>query len=164
MTVNTQLLVQMKATCAEFCLALTDDEVAKFLRYTCLRELGAGEVVADYGEVMDRFYLIIGGSVRLLHPADTDDADDIEVGHLKPGSLVGEMSFFDGRPRTLRLRTGESGARLLEINRPMYNRLRIEEPYVATNLLEFTVRSLDSLVRSLSDEKTKLHNRVQSAG
>jgi hypothetical protein len=42
----------------------------------------------------------------------------------------------------------------------MYNRLRIAEPYIATNLLEFVVRSLDYLVRHLSDENAKLHKQV----
>ena len=70
------------------------------------------------------------------------------------------MSFFDRQPRTVRLRARRSGVRLLEINRQMYNRLRIAEPYIATNLLEFVVRSLDYLVRHLSDENAKLHKQV----
>ncbi len=148
-----QLLGQVKDTCHDFCAALTDDEVGRLLRYTKLRELGAQEIIANIDEVTDRFYLVIGGAVKLLQ---VDGDREFEVGKVGPGGLVGEMSFFDRRPRTVRLRARRSGVRLLEINRQMYNRIRIEEPYIATNLLEFVIRSLDALVRYLSDENARL--------
>ena len=159
--VSTQLVEQVKDTCHEFCAALTDEEVSRFVRYTRIREMGSQEVVADIGEISDRFYLVIGGSIKLLQ---VDGEKEFEVGRIEPCCLVGEMSFFDRQPRTVRLRARRSGVRLLEINRQMYNRIRIEEPYIATNLLEFVIRSLDSLVRHLSDENAKLHKQVTGLG
>lgn len=159
--VNMQLIEQVKDTCAEFCAALTDEEVSRFVRYTRMREMGSQDVVADIGEISDRFYLVIGGSIKLLQ---VDGEREFEVGRIEPGCLVGEMSFFDRQPRTVRLRARRSGVRLLEINRQMYNRIRIEEPYIATNLLEFVIRSLDSLVRHLSDENAKLHKQMTGLG
>ena len=159
--VSPQLVEQVKDTCHEFCAALTDEEVSRFVRYTRIREMGSQEVVADIGEISDRFYLVIGGSIKLLQ---VDGEKEFEVGRIEPGCLVGEMSFFDRQPRTVRLRARRSGVRLLEINRQMYNRIRIEEPYIATNLLEFVIRSLDSLVRHLSDENAKLHKQVTGLG
>ena len=159
--VSTQLVEQVKDTCHEFCAELTDEEVSRFVRYTRIREMGSQEVVADIGEISDRFYLVIGGSIKLLQ---VDGEKEFEVGRIEPGCLVGEMSFFDRQPRTVRLRARRSGVRLLEINRQMYNRIRIEEPYIATNLLEFVIRSLDSLVRHLSDENAKLHKQVTGLG
>ena len=159
--VSTQLVEQVKDTCHEFCAALTDEEVSRFVRYTRIREMGSQEVVADIGEISDRFYLVIGGSIKLLQ---VDGEKEFEVGRIEPGCLVGELSFFDRQPRTVRLRARRSGVRLLEINRQMYNRIRIEEPYIATNLLEFVIRSLDSLVRHLSDENAKLHKQVTGLG
>ena len=159
--VSTQLVEQVKDTCHEFCAALTDEEVSRFVRYTRIREMGSQEVVADIGDISDRFYLVIGGSIKLLQ---VDGEKEFEVGRIEPGCLVGEMSFFDRQPRTVRLRARRSGVRLLEINRQMYNRIRIEEPYIATNLLEFVIRSLDSLVRHLSDENAKLHKQVTGLG
>ena len=159
--VSTQLVEQVKDTCHEFCAALTDEEVSRFVRYTRIREMGSQEVVADIGEISDRFYLVIGGSIKLLQ---VDGEKEFEVGRIEPGCLVGEMSFFDRQPRTVRLRARRSGVRLLEINRQMYNRIRIEEPYIATNLPEFVIRSLDSLVRHLSDENAKLHKQVTGLG
>lgn len=152
---DTRLVEQIKATCHEFCAALTDEEVSRFVRYTRLREMNAGEVVADIGEISERFYLVIGGTVQLLQ---VNGEKELEMGCIESGGLVGEMSFFDRRPRTMRLRARCDGVRLLEISRPMYNRIRIEEPYIATNLLEFVIRSLDNLVRHLSDDNARLRN------
>lgn len=159
--VSTQLLGQVQDTCQEFCAALTDDEVQKFVRYTRVQELGSQDIVADVDEISDRFYLVIGGAVKLLQ---VDGDKEFEVGRIEPGCLVGEMSFFDRQPRTVRIRARRSGVRLLEINRQMYNRIRVEEPYIATNLLEFVIRSLDSVVRHLSDENAKLHKQVTGVG
>jgi hypothetical protein len=60
----------------------------------------------------------------------------------------------------VRLRAYEHTVKLLEISRPLYSRLKIEEPYIATNLLEFVIRSLDFLVRYLSDENAQLHKKL----
>lgn len=155
-----QLAEQVQQTCQEFCAALTQDEVSQFMRYVKVIELERGNVLADVGEVGNNFYLVIAGTVQLFQ---LEEDNEFGVGEIAPGSLVGEMSFFDQRPRTLRLKSGSDGARLLEINRQMYNRLRIEEPYISTNLLEFVIRSLDELVRQLSEENAILNKKHQVA-
>ena len=162
---NDALVETVKATCPEFCAALTDDEVVRFVRYTRVRELAGDALLADIGEIGERFYLVIGGAVRLLQVTANEQQTIgglIETGRLGMDSLVGEMSFFDRRPRTVRLTAAEQGATLLEINRQMYNRIRIEEPYIATNLLEFVIRSLDALVRHVSDQNAKLLHRDET--
>jgi CRP-like cAMP-binding protein len=152
------LVEQIQSTCSEFCSALTVEEVARFTRYTRVKEVAAKEVIADIGELGERFYLVIDGAVDLFQ---VEGDQQFNVGSQTPGNLVGEMSFFDRRPRTVRLCASDNGARLVEINRQMYNRIRIEEPYIATNLLEFVIRSLDSLVRSLSDDNARLNSRLR---
>ncbi|CAA6817200.1 MAG: Cyclic nucleotide-binding protein [uncultured Thiotrichaceae bacterium] len=157
---NKQLVRQVKDTCTEFCAALTQDEVMQFVRYVSVVELGQGEVLADLGEIGDSFYLVIEGTVKLFQ---VDDDKEFEVGQISPGGMVGEMSFFDQQPRSVRLKAQNNGAKLLEINRQMYNRLKIEEPYISTNLLEFVIRSLDALVRQLSEQNAVMHKQATVA-
>lgn len=158
---SVELIEQVQDTCPEFCAALTHEEVEKFVHYTRLVELGKREILADVGDIGDSFYLVVGGAIKLYQ---VDGSQEFEVGMVSPGALVGEMSFFDRQPRTLRLKARKSGARLLEINRQMYNRMRIEESYISTNLLEFVIRSLDLIVRDLSEGNAKLHRQVTGVG
>lgn len=155
------LIAQIEDTCKDFVSSLTREEIETLVGYTKLEEFGAREVFADIGEVGDSFFLILGGEVRLFKESN---GQEIDVGRQGPGSLVGEMSFFDRKPRTIRLRTRRSGARLLAISRSMYKRLTIEHPYIAVNLLEFVILSLDSLVRDTSEELTNLQKQVSGVG
>ncbi len=151
-----QLVDQVRRTCAEFCAALTQDEVMQFVRYVSVVELEQEEILADIGTIGDSFYLVIEGAVELFQ---VDGDKEFGVGQITSGGMVGEMSFFDRQPRTVRLKAPDSGAKLLEINRQMYNRLKIEEPYISTNLLEFVIRSLDVLVRQLSEQNAVMHKQ-----
>ena len=59
---------------------------------------------------------------------------------------MGEMSFFDREPRSARIRA-MADTQLLKLSRKMYTRLRVEHPYIAVNLLEHAIISLDHLFR-----------------
>ncbi len=147
-------------TCGKFCQALTRDEVETFLRFTTTRDIDPKGIVAEIGDVGDEFYLLIEGGVSLL---EQNDSTEIEVGRIEPGGLVGEMSFFDKLPRTLRLRATKNGAKLVVINRSMYRRITIEHPFIAVNMLEFIILSLDKLVRSTSKDISSLHRSLGTA-
>ncbi len=147
--------------CAEFCQALTHDEVETFLRFTSIRDIEPKAVIADIGDVGDEFFLVIEGEIRI---SQLEGSTDIEVGKVGPGGLVGEMSFFDKLPRTVRLRARKKGAKLVVISRPMYKRITIEHPFIAVNLLEFVILSLDKLVRSTSKDISSLHKTMSDAG
>ena len=154
-----QLVQQVQNTCHLFCAALTKDEVAQFVSYTHVIDLEPQEILADIGDIGNSFYLVIAGSIRLYQ---VNGDREFEIGEIVPGGLVGEMSFFDRKPRTVCLKASGSGARLLEIQRQMFHRLRIEEPYISTNLLEFVIRSLDLLVRELSSQNASQHVRLNT--
>ena len=147
----------VRETCVDFCKALTPDEVERFITYTQEKVMGANEMISDVGAINDSFFLIIQGGVHLYQ---VEGDNEFEVGAVKAGGLVGEMSFFDRKPRTIRLRAYEEGAVLLEINRQRFNRMRVDESYIATNLLEFVIRSLDWLIRNLGEENARLYKLV----
>jgi CRP-like cAMP-binding protein len=86
------------------------------------------------------------------------------VGRVASGEMVGEMSFFDRKPRLLRMRAGRNDTQLLKLSRPMYERLRIEHPFIAVNLLEHAIISLDHLLRRVSTEEVNLARYVFGKG
>lgn len=133
----------------ELCKALTDKEIDTFLEFTDEIIANKGETIADIGEVGDALYLVLSGEVVLL--AD-DGTEELEVGRMRKGELAGEMSFFDRKPRTVRMRVVQDDTHLLKLSREKYKRLRVEHPYIVVNLLEFAIVSLDHLVRRQSSD------------
>lgn len=150
---------KVSETSPNFCAALTRDEVEKFVSFTRSKEIGPNEVLSELGTISDEFYLVVCGEVVLYRE---ELGTEIEIGRLGPGTLTGHMSFFDRKPRTIRLRASNEGAELLGVTRPMYKRLCIEHPYISVNLMEFVVLSLDSLLRSTSHEVSTLYQKLNS--
>jgi CRP-like cAMP-binding protein len=143
------------------CQSLTMNEIEILLEYTELAQFNNGEVIAEAGEVGEALYFIIRGEVALFYD---DFSGEVEVGRMKEGELMGEMSFFDRQPRLLRMRAVRPDTQLLRLPRPMYRRLRVEHPYIAVNLLEHAIVSLDHLVRRLSVEEVNLTRYIFGAG
>ncbi len=135
------------------CESLTLAEVQTLLEYTELVHYGKGEMIADIGEIGDALYFVIRGEAALSFD---DGNEERVIGVMKEGELVGEMSFFDRRPRLLRMRARTEDTQLLKLSRAKYERLRVEHPYIAVNLLEHAIVSLDHLVRRLSSDEMSL--------
>ena len=136
-------------------------EYATFLEYCELVEVKEGEVIADIGEVGEALYFVVEGEVALVTGSKVSE---VEVGRIHTGELMGEMSFFDRKPRQVRLKAVTPRDRLLRLSRPMYKRLRIEHPYIAVNLLEYAIISLDHLFRRASEDVSNLSHYLFASG
>ena len=142
------------------CETLTVKEVETLLDYTELAAYKQGDIIANIGDVGETLYFVIQGEASLLHD---DGSREMEVGRMKEGDLMGEMSFFDRHPRSLRMRA-LADTQLLKLSRPMYQRLRVEHPYIAVNLLEHAIISLDRLVRRVSEDEATLARYIYGVG
>ncbi|KPK40186.1 MAG: cyclic nucleotide-binding protein [Gammaproteobacteria bacterium SG8_47] len=131
------------------CESLTIKEVKILLEYTELVSFNRNELIADIGEVGEALYFVVKGETALLFETA---GEEFEMGRMQEGELMGEMSFFDRVPRMARMRALRTDTRLLKLSRPLYQRLRIEHPYIAVNLLEHAIISLDHLFRRLSGD------------
>ncbi|MEJ2059279.1 MAG: cyclic nucleotide-binding domain-containing protein [Gammaproteobacteria bacterium] len=131
------------------CKTLTDKEIETFLEFTEVVEAHKGDVIAEIGEVGQALYFVVKGEVALIHD---DGSQEVEMTRVLEGELMGEMSFFDRKPRMLRMRALRDRTLMLRLTRAMYKRLRVEQPYIAVNLLEYTIISLDHYFRRLSQD------------
>jgi len=143
------------------CESLTIREVETLLEYTELVSFDRNEIVADVGELGEALFFVLRGEVSLLHD---DGSRELEIGRMVEGELMGEMSFFDRQPRLLRIRARRDGTQLLKLTRSMYLRIRVEHPYIAVNLLEHAIISLDHLVRRVSHEGASLERYLFGPG
>ena len=143
------------------CESLTKNEVVLLTHYLKDRSYKSGEIISDVGEVGDSLGFIIKGKVQFTHP---EDRDITSVGKQGVGTLIGEMSFFDRKPRNLRMEACGKGATMLELTRPMYDRLKVEQPFIAVNILENAIVSLDNLVRHMGDDISALEHYMYGVG
>ena len=154
-----ELVEQLRTQwCSE---TMKTSEYATFLEYCELVEFREGETIADIGEVGEALYFVVEGEVSLVTGST---ASEVEVGRIHTGELMGEMSFFDRKPRQVRLKAATPRDRLLKLTRPMYKRMRIEHPYIAVNLLEYAIISLDHLFRRASEDVSNLNHYVFGSG
>lgn len=142
------------------CDSLTWKEVETLSFYLQERDYKAGEIISDFGEVGDFLGFVIKGKVAFTAP---DGVDEAEVGVQKVGSLIGEMSFFDRKPRQLRIRA-KKDVKLFILTRCMYDRLKIEHPFIAVNIVENAIVSLDELVRNMGQDLTALEHYMHGVG
>lgn len=145
----------------KLCESLTIKEVQLFLDYTTVVTFKKNEVIAEIGDIGEALYFVISGQAGLFHDEGTGET---EVGVVHEGELMGEMSFFDMRPRSVRLRAMKPNTQLLKLTRTMYNRIRVEHPYIAVNVLEHAIISLDHLFRRLSSDVATFATYVYGKG
>jgi len=131
----------------KFCESLTIREVNTFLEFTEAVTFQKGDIIADIGDIGDALFFVIEGVTGLFYD---NQGKEVEIGELEAGELMGSMSFFDGKPRSARIRAMSKNTRLLRISKVMYNRLRVEHPYISVLLLEQAIMSLDHLFRGVS--------------
>ncbi len=141
--------------------ALTVKEVQLFLDYTEVVTFNKDEIIADIGDVGEALYFVIQGATALFHE---ESGGETEVGRGDSGELMGEMSFFDRQPRSVRIKAVENNTQLLKLSRTMYNRMRIEHPFIAVSLLEHAIISLDHLFRRVSSDVAAYSNFLYGKG
>ncbi|PLA74665.1 cyclic nucleotide-binding domain-containing protein [Hydrogenovibrio sp. SC-1] len=143
------------------CTSLTREEVNSLTHFVNQKSYTKGETIADKGDPGDAMFLILDGKVNFV---SYDGADEMVVGTQGPGYFIGEISFFDGKDRMLKMEAATKELTLFEIQRDMYDRLRIEHPFLALNLVENVVSNTDKLVRKISTDLSHMEHYMRGYG
>jgi CRP/FNR family cyclic AMP-dependent transcriptional regulator len=143
------------------CESLTTREIQTLLEFTEEVKFTKDEVIANIGEVGEGIYFVVEGEAALQNETD---GETVEIGRAKAGGMIGSMSFFDRQPRSVRIVAKTNGTRLIRLSRKMYQRLRIEHPFIAVNILEDAIVSLDALFRRVSQEVATFSRYVYGGG
>lgn len=143
------------------CESLTVAEVNTLLNYLTVLHFDNDDIVSDVGDVGDELYFVVKGEIALIIP---DGQNEYEVVRSGPGEMLGMMSFFDKRARSARLVAKATDTQLLKLSRAMYKRMKVEHPYIAINIVEQAVLSLDKLFRSVSSDYAQFSHYLYGAG
>lgn len=87
-------------------------------------EYGAGDFLAQPGDVVDRFVYLLDGEIEVVNPFSDARATTATLG---PGQFMGEISFLNGGTWSMPMRAVRP-VRVLEVPRPAMLRLMSEVP------------------------------------
>lgn len=106
---------------------LHEADLAVVLGYTQARLYGPGEFAVRHGDLDRSFFIISRGSFEVIVPTDEGPR---RARLLEAGDLFGEVSFFDGRPRSADVIALEEGEALV-LTEAAFQRLRLTHPRLA---------------------------------
>lgn len=102
------------------------DMMEQLMIESTFHEYGAGETVIEEGNIGDSLYVLTKGCLQAFK-ATTDGQSERLLNNLEPVSIVGEMSFYTGQPRSASVRCLQV-SKLLEIKRSTITRLIRSDP------------------------------------
>ncbi len=143
------------------CESLTVAEVGILLHYLTVLHFNNNDVMSDVGDVGDELYFVVKGEIALVIP---DASNEYEIVRSGVGEMLGMMSFFDKRARSVRMVTRADDTQVLRLSRAMYKRMKVEHPYIAINLAEQAIMSLDKLFRSVSSDYAQFSHYLYGSG
>jgi SulP family sulfate permease len=115
------------------------DKAQRLAKYFDRRDVAAGTVLYDQGSPADAIDLVASGRIAVTVASEPGLA--VLVRRISTRTVVGEMGFFRGTARTATV-SAEEPASIYTLSRTSYEKLKVEEPEIATVFLEFIARTL----------------------
>ncbi len=126
---------------------LSDDEVDAFALFLRERRLAPGELLFQQGEPGASLFLLLDGEAAVFLRAPNHD--QLRVGKLRPGDVIGEQSCLDPGLRSVTV-TAATDALVLELTRAELDRMARELPRVASVLLGVIIQELTERLRGVN--------------
>jgi CRP-like cAMP-binding protein len=122
----------------------SDRDWATLNRYTLNRRFRAGEIVIGEGDSDRALYIVTDGVLEAVLPGRKNR----RLSTFEAGSVIGELSFFDGGPRSAQVRA-VTDAELAMLTLDSFNTLAAGHPALARMLLFDLGRILAGRLRSV---------------
>ena len=117
---------------------LPDELAEELTKLARTRPVKAGQAVFEAGDPGDGFYALLEGSLRVILRGE--DGEQV-LAILPPGAIFGEMSLFDGEPRSATVLAGKS-SRIAFFDKAAVFRFADEHPLVYRHMLGIVGRRL----------------------
>ena len=140
---SADLLFMPEATASDWAVVFSHAEV---------RRVDAGLALVQAGEDDRALYLLTEGTVGVRLPRDESAFKTIDA-----PSVVGELAFFDGRPRSATL-DAITDVEVVRLDQAGFDRLTEAEPELARTMLRDLARILALRLRMASEVIANLRN------
>ena len=136
----------------KFLAQLSEADLQKIYSIGEIQRFAAGDIALTEGGLDNSLYIILEGQAEVLIPKRKGW---LNVGILRPGSVFGELSFFDRMPRSARVSVVTDGV-FLKISEQSFQRLLVHDSSLAMDLvldigriLSLRLRHMNQLVQDL---------------
>jgi CRP-like cAMP-binding protein len=140
---------------SKLAVELNDDERRILAAAMSLRDLKQGEVLVREGSADDHLYVVVSGVLGVVKGSGMEE--EVTLNAIRPGSMVGELSFLDGASRYASL-VALSDTRVLGLSRADLEGLLDRHPKVVYHVMRAIVRVVHDIQRRLSMQTTELTN------
>ena len=130
----------------------TASDWAAIFSHAEVRQIGAGLALVQAGEQDRALYLLTEGTVGVRLPRDEGAFKTIDA-----PSVLGELAFFDGRPRSATL-DAVTDVEVVRLDTDAFDRLLEHEPALAHAMLRDLARILALRLRMASEVIADLRN------
>jgi CRP-like cAMP-binding protein len=140
---------------SKLAVELNDDERRTLVRAMTLRDLKHGEVLIREGSADDHLYVVASGVLGVVKGVGTDA--EVTLNAIRPGDVVGELSFLDASTRYASL-VALSDTRVLGLSRSALEGMLDTHPKVVYHVMRAIVRVVHEIQRRLSMQTAELTN------
>ena len=140
---------------SKLAVELNDDERRVLAGAMTLRDLKHGDVLIREGSADDHLYVVVSGVLGVVKGAGLEE--EVTLNAIRPGNVVGELSFLDGATRYASL-VALSDTRVLGLSRADLEKLLDTKPKVVYHVMRAIVRVVHDIQRRMSMQTAELTN------
>jgi CRP/FNR family transcriptional regulator, cyclic AMP receptor protein len=129
----------------------SNEEWGKLLKHSQTQLFEQGKIVIKAGEAERSLYILAFGTLEVLME---QRGKNRRIASIQSGSVVGEQSFLDGRPRSASIRAA-SECQILQLSRDSFDIFAAREPSLARAFLFDLGRILSLRLRSTLEQLTE---------
>ncbi|HEY9016941.1 cyclic nucleotide-binding domain-containing protein [Thiomicrospira sp.] len=126
---------------------LSETECQALLAICQKRSLKKDDLLFKEGDSDDQLYVVISGKIDVIK--NLGAKDETIMAALTAGSLAGELSFIDGEPHSMTLRSRKD-SEVITLNRSDFESLITTQPHAVYNVMRAIVRASHKLQRDLN--------------
>ena len=136
---------------------LSQDEAGVLAELMSHRDVGDGEFLIDEGATDDTLHVLLSGKLEVVKHTGAGETASLAI--LRPGALVGEMSFIDGAVHTVGLRA-LCDSRVLSLRRKDFEGIIEQHPHLVYKVMRAVTRSAHRIVHQMNHEFIELSNYI----
>jgi CRP-like cAMP-binding protein len=124
------------------------------------RDLHQGEILIEEGRADDHLYVVVSGVLGIVKAAGTHDEATLNT--VRPGGVVGELSFLDGATRYASL-IALADSQVMSLSRDTLESMLEDNPQLVYRVMRAIVRIVHGIQRQLSMQTVELTNYLYKA-